>query len=112
MKNIFLSLLLIIMIFGFMILGWLSNDFYRVWTNERSYDGLYMGGRNYTNAMETASRYDNIGDWVCINVRGMSFDDCKATSTHECAHELWAEICEKNDKMCEEGQELLGKYST
>ena len=44
-------------------------------------------------------------DWVCINVKGMSFERAVEVCQHEVGHEIFAEICEKNMTKCYEVQE-------
>jgi len=36
-------------------------------------------------------------DWVCVNVKGMSFDRAVEVCKHETFHEIWAECGESNN---------------
>lgn len=79
---------------------------------DKSFDGLrFEGNISHVQALKKANGYDNYSDWVCINVKGMTYERCVEVANHECAHEIWAEICEKNDELCKKGQELLNNYS-
>lgn len=77
-----------------MAIGWIANDLYENYNYHRKYDGLYFQNQTYSNSKETAYSVDKFGDWVCINVRGMSFDRAIETCQHEAGHEIFAEISE------------------
>lgn len=66
---------------------------------EKQYDGCW------------ASVQNNGGDWVCVNVYDMSYERCVEVAKHECGHELFAEVCEKDDELCREAQKLLNNYT-
>ena len=51
------------------------------------------------------------GDWVCVNVESMSYQRALEVCAHEVGHELWAEICEKDDELCRKAQKMLDNYS-
>jgi hypothetical protein len=98
---------------GIFVIGWLSNDFYRDYSNERTYDGLNIrGNMNHSNAIEVATEYDKYGDWVCVNIKGMSYGEAENTCNHECMHSAFSEIiseqCEKDFNRC---GELLDNWS-
>jgi len=59
----------------------------------------------------TSNACDFKGEWVHVNIDGMKYEKCVEIVRHECAHELWAEVCEKNDELCIKGQELLDNYT-
>ncbi len=67
-----------------------------------SIEGLLIRDANYTEVKDTTKFYDQKGDWVCANVEGMSFKRCVEVASHECGHELFAEMCERNKTKCEE----------
>lgn len=63
----------------------------------RKYDGLFLSGVNKTRAKEITREYDLRGDWVCVNVRDMTFPRALEVCKHEVFHEIWAECGEAND---------------
>lgn len=93
----------------FLGIGWMSNDVYRNYTNQRDYDGLFIMNQERQQAMNTANEYDTLGDWVCINVNGMDFADVVRTCQHEAAHEVFAEVIEKHPEKIVEVLEVIGK---
>lgn len=116
---ILLGIVSILMIF--FVLGWIGNNIYHKNIEEKivntenkqenTVQGLWLGNYNESRVDQVTTEKEPRGDWVCVNVRDMSFDRCKEVVQHECAHELWAEICEKDDELCTRGQELLDNYS-
>lgn len=40
------------------------------------------------------------GDWVCVNVQGITYQRAVEVCQHEVGHEIFAEICEKNITKC------------
>lgn len=93
------------------VLGIAVTNIYDGIINKRNFDGFYLANRDKIQVNEYTNDKDSRGDWVCVNVRGMSFDRCTEVVRHECGHEMWAEICEKDSALCDEGQELLNYYS-
>ena len=90
---------------GLLLAGYYSNDLIRSWNYDREYNGLMFTANNsHPQALQTARAYDKYGDWVCSNVRGMSFGDAEDTCNHECMHyaysEIIAEDCEKDVSKC------------
>lgn len=85
-------------------LGWGLNNIYRMERDKRTLDGMYL--RNYGNseAQGILERRDDLGDWVCVNVRGMDFTRGIEVCQHECGHavysEIYAEICEEEPEEC------------
>ena len=95
-KKIGLGVLLILMF----TLGWLCNIAYYNIEHKRIYNGFYARDVNTKTAFAYAHKLDAFGDWVCVNVRGMSFEEGLATCNHEVGHEIFAEYCEEsNDTM-------------
>ncbi|VVB78570.1 Uncharacterised protein [uncultured archaeon] len=93
--------ILIISIIGIFILGWISNNLYRVQINQKQIEGLWFSNYNYSNAINYAENIDSSGEWVCINVdKNMDYNDCISTASHECGHELFARKCENDPKIC------------
>jgi len=37
------------------------------------------------------------GDWICVNVEGMSFERAYEVCRHEAGHEIFAEYCEQSE---------------
>lgn len=90
---------LIIIIISALCMGWLSNDLYRDWNNKRILNGVRFesNDKDRVEAIQTAKTFDNMGDWVCINVKGMDFELARDTCNHEVAHEIFAEYCDESD---------------
>lgn len=100
---------------GFIIGLWLVAGFIYFYdfgsSGEPTTQGLWVSNVTKDRAKQIAYKYEPSGDWVMVNVDGMTYERCIEVVRHECAHELWGEICEKNDEMCKKGQELLTNYS-
>lgn len=95
------GLILLLIIFMSIILGWFGNNIYRDYSYHRYYNGLWMPS-NYSKiqALETAYKYDSVGNWICVNIRGMDIDTMKETVMHEIGHEAFARYCEKDVDKC------------
>ena len=68
--------------------------------SNRPIDGLWL--KNYNESMKdniTISR-DPVGEWVCVNIRGMTYKRAIEVCNHEVGHEMFAEECEKNPERC------------
>ena len=106
------SILFLIFVMCILSIGWLSNDIFRYYNLKRTIDGVYFQGE-YTKFEATKEAYglDKVGDWVCVNIKGMSYERAVHVCEHEVGHEIWAEICEKDNELCKRGQELLQDYS-
>jgi hypothetical protein len=91
----------IIFLFVFVFsLGWLLNLVYQEYTNHRAFDGLNIRDSNEVSALETVSDYDELGDWVCVNIKGMDYSRAIETCNHEVGHEIFAEYCENHIDKC------------
>jgi len=102
--NIFLYLSLLLLLgFGVVLLvqftgiNFIQND------NNKTFDGLWIP-QNLTQIQVIDYVHDEVeaGPWVCINIKGMSFNRCVEVAKHECGHNLFAQVCEKNMSKCEE----------
>lgn len=67
--------------------------------------GLFVEGvENHSEALEKVREYEPFGDWVCINIKGRTFQEALETCTHECTHNAYSEIlaekCESNLTNC------------
>lgn len=73
-------------------------------TSERNLlDGINLRGYdNWTEVYDKVIEEDAKGDWVCVNVNGMSFERAVEVCNHEVGHEIFAEFCEKNMDKCVE----------
>ena len=92
-----LAFLLVMFILGG-IIGWALNE---LMENSRKQDGLrFVANNSHPQALDRARTYDKLGDWVCVNVRGMSYERGLEVCSHEMGHEIFAEICEKNITRC------------
>jgi hypothetical protein len=96
------AVMMILLICGVGI-GWLGNDIYEYKKTEgenqeieRLYDGLRIEYKDYFEAKDIANNYDKNGDWVCVNVKGMSYERAVEVCQHEVGHEIFAEILEKH----------------
>ena len=92
-----LAILLIILFLCGMIVGWAVNDI----ENQRKYDGLWFAGNlTHSEALSLARSYDTYGDWICVNIKGMSVQRMIEVCQHESAHEIFAEKCQDNATRC------------
>ena len=86
--------------------GWLSNDIYKAWDNERTINGFYAQDMSETQLEYAKMRADYDGDWVCINTLKMTYKEAFDTCVHECGHasftEIFAEQCEDDVSKCKE----------
>ena len=87
------------------ISGWLGNNLYiNSQTNneiQRTMDGLtILGELSYSEAKQVAQNRDVNGDWICVNVNGMSYERAVEIIKHEVGHEIFAEMCEDNIDKC------------
>lgn len=94
-----LDYLLIIMIIGLLALGWFSHSIYLSYTVK--YRGMWIDA-NITEqkALDLVTDYDSKGDWICVNINGISVQEMISTCEHEAAHEIFAEKCESNISEC------------
>lgn len=90
---------LIVILLG---IGWNANDLYRVINYDREYNGLYIRNQQYIETKKITETYDAYGDWICVNIRDMSYSEALTTCNHEVGHEIFAEQCEKNATKCME----------
>ena len=66
----------------------------------RQMDGLNLRNYNYGEVKNKTIEEDRGGDWVCVNIRDMSFERAFEVCRHEVAHEIFAEYCEDNLNTC------------
>lgn len=69
-------------------------------STERKYNGYWISERNETEAKEFVENKDEYGDWVCVNIKNMSYETMESTCRHEVGHEMFAEHCEDNITKC------------
>jgi hypothetical protein len=89
-----------VFVFLGIILGICLTISYQTVHTERTINGLWMSQYNENDAREAAQEMDQLEDWICININGMTIDDIIQTCNHEAAHELFAEKCEDNASKC------------
>ena len=107
MRNeITLSISIFIVIVLSMGIGWIGNDAYKYYSNQRILDGLRLEANSQINAMDKAEKADMMGDWVCVNIKGMEYKRAVEVCNHEVGHEIFAEECEKNITKC---MDVVGK---
>ena len=63
-------------------------------------EGFYS--RNTNKSSIDKYKYDREpnGDWVCVNIRNMTYQRALKVIKHEVGHEIFAEICENNIDKC------------
>ena len=94
-------IIIILMAFCLISVGWVSNEIYSIFDTKSKIHGLWIGRANWDEAMDYASKIEGVGNWVCVNVRkDMDFDECVRVASHECGHEIFAEKCEDDPKLC------------
>lgn len=83
------------------ILGWLGNDIFRMYSNKKTLDGLWLPQNISTDeAREYAESRDTVGSWICVNIKGMTIQEMINTCEHEAAHEIFAQKCSSNATDC------------
>lgn len=100
MKNYIEKLLIVGLFISVFIMGWAFNDLYSVYNYERELNGFYSRNNTLERVNNYAEKKDPFGDWVCVNIRGMTFEDALKTCSHETGHEIFAEFCEDNIDKC------------
>jgi len=95
-------IIIVIILFTFLggALGWIINEVYDSYNYQREYNGLWLKGYNETQVDEITYEKDSGGDWVCVNIRDMSYKEALETCSHEVGHEIFAEFCEDNITKC------------
>lgn len=84
-----------------LVIGWFSHQIYYDYSESKEIykkvEGLRLAA-NITHrvALDIAQEYDGFGDWVCINSLNMDYERCVEVASHECGHEIFAEILEKH----------------
>lgn len=68
--------------------------------SNRPIDGLWLKNYNETEKDNITQERDPIGEWVCVNIRGMTYQRAVEVCNHEVGHEMFAEHCEKNIDNC------------
>lgn len=98
MSNTFLKVfVLVVMCFVSGFAGFLSCEALRFFNNFRVYNGLLITGNySHSEAIVKAQSYDIFGNWVCVNVKGMSVEKAFDTCRHEVSHELFSTYCGKS----------------
>jgi hypothetical protein len=69
-------------------------------SKDRVLDGLWVDNENWSEVYQTAKEYDKNGDWICVNIKGMTYPKMFETIKHEIGHEIFARSCEKNLTKC------------
>lgn len=100
LKKTFIVFWWIVFVLSMIIVGWYGNEAYESWNYQRKYDGLFIENVNYSKAEQITHSRDKRGDWVCVNVRDMSYERALEVCNHEVGHEIFAEFCEENIEKC------------
>ena len=81
-------------------LGFLLCQFYNQIHYDKRFDGLYFNGNyNWSGALEHSYAIEGGGNWVCSNVKDLSYENAIKTCEHEVAHEIFAVYCSKNNNI-------------
>jgi len=99
-KKIIRGIFLISFFTCIFFLGWSSNELYDYYNYHRELNGMYLRNYNQERARNKVYDRDELGDWVCVNVRDMSYEKAYETCRHEVSHEIFAESCEGNLTKC------------
>jgi len=82
-------------------IGWMGNRVYEKLNHERKFDGLWLSDiQNKSTALEKVRGYDEYGNWVCVNIKGMEYTKAIEVCQHEVGHEMFAKECGKNMSKC------------
>jgi len=93
---------LIIVCLAIFALGWCSHGLYETYQQEKFLKGLWVpDAESRVDAIKIAQEFDYNGDWVCINVNGMSFSEMVETCTHESGHEIFAQMVQEDPDIIE-----------
>jgi len=68
--------------------------------SDRKIDGLWLYNYNESMKDNITQTRDSRGEWVCVNIQGMTYNRAVEVCQHEVGHEMFAEICEKNMSKC------------
>jgi hypothetical protein len=78
--------------------------------------GFYQPNATLQSVQNSKKYLDYYGDWVCINVKKMTFPRAYEVCVHECSHrafdEIFAEECENNPEQCIKQMEDFFKNET
>lgn len=62
-------------------------------------EGIWLHNYNSSGVCGNIKEHGK-GDWVCVNIRDMSFERALEVCQHEVGHELFSETCENNITKC------------
>ena len=109
-KSMFNVLTILVLALCLFTMGWSGNNIYTDYKHEKVLDGLRFVYNNSQHlALEKARELDSYGDWVCVNVKGMTFERGVEVCQHEMAHELFAEIIENHPDKIEKVMEIINE---
>lgn len=91
-----------VMIICLISLGWLSNSLYQEYSNNREINGLWIPTQDATKYQveDYAQSRESSGEWICVNIKGMTMKEVIDTCNHEAGHEIFARYCENNIDKC------------
>lgn len=107
MKPIIETLIVMAIVIAGIVLGfWIgyqtANDQNDITGNK--IDGMWIkGDMNKTAVKDYVQERDTGGDWICVNIKGMTYQRMIEVCNHEAGHEIFAEKCEKNIEKCIDG---------
>jgi hypothetical protein len=89
--------------------GWFGHGVWQFYNNQRIYDGFYFesGPTEKIEIIKTVYNYEPSGEWICVNIKGMTYREALRTCQHEAGHELFAEILEKYPEKVSDVFEVL-----
>jgi hypothetical protein len=96
--------LLVVLLSG--TVGYISNDLYRDFRNYKDYSALWIPyNTTEEGALAISQSRDNVGSWICVNIKGATVEEALNSCKQEVGHEIFARACEKNITQC------LGVYN-
>jgi hypothetical protein len=79
------------------------NSIMQTKEDNKLFDGLrFSTEENHTAALQHSYSIERNADWICVNVKGISFERGLEICNHEMAHEVFALKCQNNATRCME----------
>lgn len=103
--DIIMIIVLCIVYFG---LGIIVHEGYLEYQKKQDlYNAAKHNITEYKDILEGQWIRNRTSDWVCVDVKGISYNRCIDVCVHECSHELFAETCEDDPELCFKLLEIL-----
>ena len=95
-KQVILTVI-VLLLFG--ALGYVTSEIIHERSSNKLLDGIrFESDGNWSNALEHAYQQDR-GNWVCVNVKDMSYEKAVQVCDHEVGHEIFATYCGENNNI-------------